>query len=399
MKRMYHLMLTIFSIILTTTSLTSCSDDMPQPDQKLTGNTVIVYMGAENSLARNSYYDINEMKLAMSDIPDNCQLVVFQDAELKPVIYHMTKKGMTTWKTFNEELDSSNPETVKSVLYDIIKNFPSEKYSLVLWSHGDGWREHTRTRSIIVDNGRNNTSNIGNWLNIREFSDILSSLPRMEYIMFDACFMQTVEVVSELYIHTPYIIASPAEIPGNGAPYQLIMKELCHANIQGIIEKYAYAYPNTSGVLLSAVSSENFPDFCEETAKHIPLLFNKENMPKTTGIQIYIPEYGSAHPYQSDHPVPYDIRSAMHRFLSDTDYKTWELQWSKTILYPKKCESWASIYSAFYYGPFHKTMQDPDHYGGISMHIPHNKYNSEGWNEQFQQTKWYHMTSWDKTGW
>jgi hypothetical protein len=44
-------------------------------------------------------------------------------------------------------------------------------------------------------------------------------------------------------------------------------------------------------------------------------------------------------------------------------------------------------------------MQDPEHYGGISMNIPNEKYDSKGWNAQFRLTPWYSMTSWEQTGW
>ena len=44
-------------------------------------------------------------------------------------------------------------------------------------------------------------------------------------------------------------------------------------------------------------------------------------------------------------------------------------------------------------------MQDPDHYGGISMNRPDEKYDNKGWNSDFQQTKWYKLTSWEQTGW
>lgn len=399
MKKIYYFLLTAISTFLASATLTSCSDDLPHPSEKITGNTVIVYMGAENNLSSTSYTDLAEMKMAMGDIPENCQFVIYQDAELKPVIFHMTKDGITTWKTYTEDLNSSSPETVKSVLQEIIKNFPSEKYSLVLWSHGDGWIEHANSRSIIVDNGNNSPSNYGSWLNISDLSNILASLPHMEYILFDACYMQTVEVASQLYTHTSYIIGSPTEIPSDGAPYHLVMEALSSANIQDIIANYASAYPQKSGVLLSAVSSEDFPAFCAETAKYVPSVFQKENMPKTIGIQRYAPSYGISHPNQSSLPVPYDIRSAMHRILSETDYKAWELQWRKTILYPHKADGWESTYYPGEYNSFHCTMQDPEHYGGISMNIPDEKYSSKGWDKQFQQTEWYHLAGWDKTGW
>lgn len=381
-------------------SLTSCNDDIPQPDEKLKGNTVIIYMGAENSLQSFSYNDLNEMQMGAKDIPEDCQVVVYRDAELKPSIFKLNRKGMTTWKEYKTDMNSADPATMKSILKDIIKDFPSKKYSLVLWSHGSGWIDETRnSRAIIVDNQSNSTSNKGSWIGISELASILASLPRMEYIFFDACYMQSVEVASQLYKYTSYIIGSPTEIPGEGAPYHLIMKAMCQANPQDIIEGYASAYRNGNGVLLSAVSCTDFPDFCAETAKYIPSAFSKNDMPKTPGIQIYAPAYGNSYSTQNAMPVPYDIRSAMHRALSKNDFAAWEMAWKKTILYPTWADSWDTMYSPGTHGYSHCTMQDENLYGGISMNIPNEKYDDKGWNNEFRLTDWYDMTLWEQTGW
>jgi hypothetical protein len=208
-----------------------------------------------------------------------------------------------------------------------------------------------------------------------------------------------VEVASQLYKYTSYIIGSPTEIPGEGAPYHLIMKAMCQANPQDIIEGYASAYRNGNGVLLSAVSCTDFPEFCAETAKYIPSAFSKNNMPKTPGIQIYAPAYGNSYSTQNAMPVPYDMRSAMHRALSKNDFVAWEMAWKKTILYPTWANSWDTMYSPGTHGYSHCTMQDENLYGGISMNIPNEKYDDKGWNNEFRLTDWYDMTLWEQTGW
>lgn len=86
----------ILGIAMSILTLASCNDNIPQPDEKLKGNTVIVYMGAENSLQKFSYYDLQEMQMGMQDIPENCQVVVYRDAELKPSIFLLNRKGITT---------------------------------------------------------------------------------------------------------------------------------------------------------------------------------------------------------------------------------------------------------------------------------------------------------------
>ena len=185
----------MLGITLSILTMTSCNDDIPQPDEKLKGNTVIVYMGAENSLQNFSYNDLYEMQMGAKDIPEDCQVVVYRDAELKPAIYHITRKGATIWKEYKDDMDSADPATMKNILKDIVKGFPSAKYSLVLWSHGTGWIDEERnSRAIIVDNESNSTSNKGNWIEISELAGILASMPHLEYIFFDACYMQSVEV-------------------------------------------------------------------------------------------------------------------------------------------------------------------------------------------------------------
>lgn len=233
-----------------------------------------------------------------------------------------------------------------------------------------------------------------------QLANILKSMPHMEFIFFDACYMQSVEVASHLYPFTDYIIGSPTEIPALGAPYNLIMKALCRADIPGIINGYASGYSGTQGVLLSAVHSDDFMDFCAATAKFIPRAFPSTGMPSVDGIQIYAPEYGlDDFSRQSDMPVPYDMRSAMYHVLDAADYGTWEEHWKKTILYPAKAGNWASVYSNLRYGNAHQSLTDPEHYGGISMNIPRKEYQGPNWDAQFKLSPWYAFTLWEEAGW
>lgn len=392
MKQKIQSTLLTLCVALSLLCAESCTDEIPHPDPIQEGNTVIIYMGAENSLSTYSNSDLFEIEDALDRIPENCQVVVFRDSELKPTIIHFTKKGRSTWKEYKEEINSADAKNVESILKEIIQAFPSKKYSLVLWSHGSGWIDQTRSiqRSIIIDNNKNNYNNTGTWLHISELADILSRLPQMEYIMFDACYMQSAEVASELYPYCKHIIGSPTEIPGNGAPYHVIMTALCKADVQGIIEGYASEYPQNNGVALSAISSANFIAFCEETAKYIPTTFTKSDMPSTQDIQIYAPTK-----LINQMPIPYDMRSAMHKLLNEEDFKHWDEQWQKTIQYPYCAKKWETIHS----GSSHCTLTDPEHYGGISINIPDENHQQYGWDTMFRKTSWYNLAGWNITGW
>jgi hypothetical protein len=78
---------------------------------------------------------------------------------------------------------------------------------------------------------------------IPDMASVFSRYPKFEYILYDACFMQTVEVVYELRAAAKYIIGSPAELPGRGAPYKQLMPALfLHDSEHKIAEAIVNAY-------------------------------------------------------------------------------------------------------------------------------------------------------------
>ena len=56
-------------------------------------------------------------------------------------------------------------------------------------------------------------------MNIEDLKSVLQNAPHFDFIMFDACFMQSVEVAYELRDCCDYYIGFPAENPGPGAAY------------------------------------------------------------------------------------------------------------------------------------------------------------------------------------
>ena len=98
-----------------------------------------------------------------------------------------------------------------------------------MWSHGSVWIPPAKapgkiSKTIGVDNNMNNETNYGSELEIPDMRKELEEIGvHWDYIFFDACFMQCVETAYELRSLTDYIIASPADIPVLGAPYDKIM--------------------------------------------------------------------------------------------------------------------------------------------------------------------------------
>jgi len=82
-------------------------------------------------------------------------------------------------------------------------------------------------------------------MNITQMAQALKGLPKFDFIFADCCHMMTAEVGYELRDVTSYLIGSPSEIPGYGAPYDVIIPQLFKNGrelYRGIIDTYYNYY-------------------------------------------------------------------------------------------------------------------------------------------------------------
>jgi hypothetical protein len=96
---------------------------------------------------------------------------------------------------------------------------------------------------------------------------VLKEQPHLKYIMFDCCCMMCLENLYELRSVADYLIGSPAEIPGEGAPYDKIMIDMFGNGdfYAGIIDKYS---KSVSGWLpLSVVKTSEMEQLAQATHK------------------------------------------------------------------------------------------------------------------------------------
>lgn len=221
----YHLSIAnifIASLILIATSLLqACSSDEPTPDP-VPSRTVIVYMAANNNLGSQRYdrLDLDEMRSAAAQIPDNSHLVVYHAARHKdPALIEITKDGDVTLKTYDGGYSDGltlTPARMKEVFSDVESLAKADSYALVLWSHGTGWVETSDSRSASTlaeapaatpmplsfgDDG-------GKEMKITSLAKALEGR-HFDFIYFDCCLMGSIEVAYELKDAAPVIVASP----------------------------------------------------------------------------------------------------------------------------------------------------------------------------------------------
>lgn len=370
----------------------SCHDhkeDLPKPAQEAE-RTVIVYVAGENSLWNNVASDSAEMARAVGSIPDNCNLVLYMDRNTLPTITWMSaKEGVRLWHRYRNDQDSADSLTMLRTLGKIVKEFPAKHYGLVLESHATGWTP--RRKTFGIDNNSNSPySNRGTEMEIPTLRGVLEQLPHMDFILFDACMMQSIEVAHELRHVTDYVIGSPSEIPGKGAPYDLIMPAMMRGDAIGIASKYFEHYKYGSGVALSVVDCSMIDSLARATKPLVESLWTGRREVPTDNVQRYTTFDNSLH-----RPEAQDMRSMMHSQLPDSTLRAWESVLQSTVVWHGATAYWTSVYSGYE----HHHLTDPDHYCCLSMFVPQEKYEAYNWNEAFHKPSWYQAAGWSATGW
>lgn len=399
--KLHFLHLIIF--ISTILALGGCSDDIevPEQEQETYESIAIVYWMGDNTLGDPAYgdntqADINELVTGKDNIPSNSKIVIYVDkVNAKPIIYQLdATNGLKVWKQFTKEEDCTDSLTMLTNLTDIVKAFPAKKYGLIFGAHGSGMIMKQR-KALGPDHSHNT-----NWMNIPTLRGVLEQLPHMSYIFFDVCFMQCIEVAYELRNQADWIIGSPAEIPGPGAPYQNLTKTLCEGDAFGIVEKYNSYYPidNYEGTLLSAVKCSELDFFASYSKQYIKNIFSDRKTISTSDAE-EIQKYSSQF---SSYTYCYDIKSAMHHILPEEDYNSWAEAFEKTVpLHKYNTGNWTSGWHLYpreriCYNP---TIYDKEHFGGISMYIPQEGSEGEIKNNDLKHYQWYKAAGWDQTGW
>ena len=319
-------------LILAFGLLTGCHDTLVPPDEQPrteAERTVIVYMAADNTLSSAVRLDTMEMALSKASIPEDVNFVIYLDDKLhKPAIYELSAtKGLQLWKQYEEELCSTDSLTMFRILHGIEHFFPARHYGITFWSHATGWTP--RRKTFGKDEVHSEPAEKSE-MEIPVLHDILAQLPKCDYLFFDACFMQSIEAAYELRDVTHFMIGSPAEIPGSGAPYDKIIHALCMGDVNGIVMGYDSGYPGTyngytyPGVLLSLIDCTQLEPLAIETGRLLTPLFSTRTSPSTDGFQAYCD-------YLTKYTYYFDMRTTMRRLLSAEDYNAWMELYDKAV--------------------------------------------------------------------
>lgn len=234
-----HFFLILFAIIV----LASCggNDDPVNPVKPFvptkTKNTLFVFMPytANNNGGNSLYYslkgNIEDMERAIEQEKGlgNSQLIVFISENIKTshLIYigYNKNKGKCqrdTLKTYTD-YDYTIPDGITSLLTTIKQMAPADNYSMIIGCHGEGWMPKPKSTQTRYFGGTAIPIDISNFN-----EGIKNAGMKMNFILFDDCYMSGIEVAYQLRESSNYLIASTSEMIAYGIPYHIILKYLLY---------------------------------------------------------------------------------------------------------------------------------------------------------------------------
>ncbi len=378
--------------------ISSCESDDDTTSSTLE-RTVLIYFAADNNLASLASADLAEIETGILSInSSSCRLLVYIDmGSDATLVEYSNDNGSVVKETIREygDRNSAGVSEMSEVFNDVFANpdYQAESYGLVYWSHCDGWIPYPvpSTRWIGQDKGDGD-----NRMNLSEFVEILESAPHFDFIMFDACFMQSIEVAYELRNYTDYYIASPTETPGPGAPYDVILPSMF---VNGAATEMSSLYFNTyaelynegvgisnknwtGGVSICALRTSELENLAGVTSR---LLSGVDADPSYLLESVFDYDQRS---YYNGHIGYYDLYGMMQLLLDETDFTTWTQAYEAAIAYwnttPKNYSSVVGMFS----------MEEAN---GVTQYIPASLESDAM--EAYRSLSWYEAAGLSDAGW
>lgn len=270
-----------------------------------------------------------------------CLATTPEEAMLMELKYGKGKCITDTLKYYNNT-DFTSKSNITNLINDIVSIAPGKRYGLIVGCHGMGWLPVIKTKS-----GKMSTTfhyDIQTGPITRYFGGLSSEYQietttladaisdsgiTMEYILFDDCYMSSVEVAYDLKEVTNFLIASPTEVLMYGFPYQKCGKYLLgEVNYEAIIDEFynfysTYQYPYGTAAVTNC---QELDDLAELVRK---IYGNSETFDNNLEIQAmdgYSPT------------VFYDLKDFINKICQNQELKDkFFAQLEKTI--PYKCHT------------------------------------------------------------
>ena len=257
----------------------SCEDNTMIPAEKETQQIIIAYLAGDGNGLSSEIGDKVEaltQGFLATDHTNNKLFIYYDRNNTSPQLIEISEKEKENHyqilKTYTEQ-NSASAEVMSQVLKDVLDNYQAKNYGLILFSHGTAWLPAGGLESPYYDENEdmNDTQTTKNTRTVcsdnkdeMDLIDFATSLPlpdgkKWNFILFEGCYMGSIEVAYELKDKTEAIIASPTEIvsPGMEEVYPSALAELYKntPDLESFARSYFDTWNNKTGNYRSATIS------------------------------------------------------------------------------------------------------------------------------------------------
>lgn len=385
MQQYYRLMKSILFVLFLSFGMISCEKEDPvstSPNTRQTDNTdptdpdptdpvvrsdneqtVFMYLPWSTDLTSFFYQNIADLKSIIGqNILKNERVLVFMcTTATKATLYELSyEKGAAVQKalkSYNYPTPSyTTAEGITSILNDVQTYSPAKRYAMIIGCHGMGWIPVSKTQSRSSLQTVKKHWEYGNTPMTRLFGGreskyqtdittlaegISSAGLKMEYILFDDCYMSTVEVAYDLKNVTSHLIASTSEIMAYGMPYDKIGQYLIgNIDYEKICDGFYSFYSNyvtPCGTISVTDCSEidNLAAIMKEINQRYT--FNEELISSLQSLDGYKPS------------IFFDCGDYVAKLCSDPDLlEQFNEQLKRTVPYKRNTEYYFTAISSYY---------------------------------------------------
>ena len=254
--------LTALLMLMATSWLSACHDDIPDdlartrtatPQER----TIIMYLPYSGSGSNDLYpffeqniLDVEQsIKQAGGLGTNNLYVVIADHSPARVYLYRVRMEGTECVHDTIKRYDYPrlmDAQWITRVINDVRSISNTPKYAMLVGCHGNGWLPANN------DVARAKTRYFGgpkNYINIGDFAQGIEQTGiKLEYLLFDDCYLSCIEVAYDLRNATNTLIASTSEVMAAGMPYAKVFQYLAASqpNFGQLVNDYIAYYQSTT---------------------------------------------------------------------------------------------------------------------------------------------------------
>ncbi len=276
----------LFFLLLTLAVFSACSRNKIETPQGPVGRTVLMYFPWAQDLATYTKKNIEDMErvVAQGALHDERLLVFYMDSHTTASLFELrADKGrcIRVWKkSYAPAPDVTTAQGIASVLDDVRRFAPADRFAMTIGSHGMAWLPARSASPRATD--RSGVPEKEYWeyaapdrpltrwfggttpdsrADIATLAEGIRSVGmKLDFILFDDCYMASVEVAYALRDVADHLVASTSEVMAAGFPYAHVGPHLVgQTDFEGIAQAFYdfyMAYPYPYGTVSTIVCSE-----------------------------------------------------------------------------------------------------------------------------------------------